>query len=124
MDASPVVLVVDDEHLMRMTLRHKLTREGYRVDLAGSAREATDRLLRFHYDLVLTDLRLNDACGVEVLQTAHRVDPHLPVLVLTGSDDDPAAVDAASGQIRYPREALERVWFANGGTAYVLLPGD
>jgi len=91
MASRPVVLVVDDDRLMRLTLRHKLTREGYRVDVAETGSQAIDRLCRFSYDLVLTDLRLPDVSGIEVVRNARRIDPSTPVILLTGSEDEASA---------------------------------
>lgn len=89
MRAKPKVLVVDDDRLLRLSLRHRLVRDGYQVDLAGCVRDAIDLLCRYSYDLLLTDLKLPDGSGRDVLKSARRLQPLMALLVLTGSLDDP-----------------------------------
>lgn len=89
MGAKPKVLVVDDDRLLRLSLRHRLTREGYQVDLAGCVREAIELLCRYSYDLLLTDMKLPDGSGREVLESGTALNPLMALLVLTGSLDDP-----------------------------------
>ena len=86
---KPKVLIVDDDRLLRLSLRHRLVREGYEVDLAGCVREAIDLLCRYSYDLLLTDMQLPDGSGREVLKSARQLQPLMALLVLTGSLDDP-----------------------------------
>jgi DNA-binding response OmpR family regulator len=94
-DSPPRVLAVDDESLIRMSLRIALAREGYEVDTASSGSEAMGLLDRYRYDLVLLDLRLPDVSGIEVLRYARRLDPGVKVLVVTASTSGPAVVEAA-----------------------------
>ena len=88
------ILLVDDDRLMQMTLRHRLSREGYHVDLASEASEAMDLLGRHDYDLVLADIRAWEGCGLEVVKLARRVAPATAILLLAGSAD-PAEVEEA-----------------------------
>jgi DNA-binding response OmpR family regulator len=90
----PRVLAVDDESLIRMSLKIALAREGYEVDTASSGGEAMGLLDRFRYDLVLLDLRLPDVSGIEVLRYARRLDPEVKVLLVTASTHGPAAAEA------------------------------
>lgn len=90
----PRVLAVDDEPLIRMSLRIALAREGYEVDTASSGLEAMGLLDRRSYDLMLLDLRLPDVSGIEVLRYARRVDPELKVLLVTASTNAPSVVEA------------------------------
>ncbi len=95
MTERPRVLLNDDDRLMRMTLRLKLAAEGYQVDEASSGAEATDLLCRYGYDLVLTDSRLRDMSGVEIVRLARSRDPLVSIMVLTGSGDSPEIEEAA-----------------------------
>lgn len=79
------ILAVDDERLLRMSLRVILAREGFQVDTAGTVAEAAALLDRHHYDLVLTDLNLPDATGFEVLGHARAADSSVKVILLTAS---------------------------------------
>ena len=64
----PQVLVVDDEPDLRMLYELTLLREGYRVDAAGTLAEAWLQLDAKRFDAVITDMRLPDGLGLELLQ--------------------------------------------------------
>ena len=67
--ASPAhVLVVDDEPDLRTLYELTLLREGYRVDAAGTLAEACQLLDQRKFDAVITDMRLPDGLGLELLQ--------------------------------------------------------
>ncbi len=67
--ATPAhVLVVDDEPDLRTLYELTLLREGYRVEAAGSVAEARGLLGEHRYDVVITDMRLPDGIGLELLQ--------------------------------------------------------
>src|SRR5687767_12133197 len=66
--ASPHVLVVDDEPDLRTLYELTLLREGYRVDAAGTLEEAWQLLGQSKFDAVITDMRLPDGLGLDLLQ--------------------------------------------------------
>ena len=70
-----------------------LTREGYQVQEAESGKEAYEQLKNNLLDLVLLDLRLNDANGIDILQTIRRQDDHLPVIIVSSINDRTMKVD-------------------------------
>ena len=78
------ILVVDDEEVIRTLLREILTGEGYEVTTADDGQEAVELLEQQRFDLVMTDLVMPRANGVEVLQTSKRVNPGCPVVIVTG----------------------------------------
>ena len=81
---APRVLVIDDEEFIRSVLIEILQAEGYEV-VGASGGEAAIGLLRGErFDLVITDLVMPSVGGMEVLRVAKRVDPGLPVVVMTG----------------------------------------
>ncbi len=88
------VLVVDDDRLVRMTLRLKLEGEGFAVDEASSAEEASQLLCTYGYDLVVTDLELGGGSGIEVVRHAKALDAHVGVIVLTASAENAEAREA------------------------------
>ena len=61
------ILVVDDEPDLRTLYELTLLREGFRVDAAGSLKEALQLLGERRFDVVITDMRLPDGLGLEVL---------------------------------------------------------
>ena len=75
------VLLVDDESGILDTLKILFKGEGYHVQVASSGREAIEALDGDRPDLVLTDIRMPGASGLEVLAKAREVDPELPVIL-------------------------------------------
>jgi two-component system response regulator PilR (NtrC family) len=62
------ILVVDDEPDLRTLYELTLLREGYRVETASSVQEAREQLKANRFDAVITDMRLPDGFGMELLQ--------------------------------------------------------
>jgi len=80
------VLVVDDEVPLCELLQSALTSRGYRVTCAMDGLEAIEKLAArtLHYDLMLLDLNMPGASGIEVARRAQTLRPDLPIIVLTG----------------------------------------
>jgi len=68
------ILVVDDERSMRELLAIVLRREGYEVLLAENGRAAVETLEREPVDLLISDIKMPDLSGVDVLRAAKRID--------------------------------------------------
>lgn len=88
------ILVVDDEKITRRNLEHVLSREGYRVNTAANGLEAIERLQGRAYDVVITDLKMEQADGMQVLEAAKQKNAQTEVIVITGYATVPAAVSA------------------------------
>jgi DNA-binding NtrC family response regulator len=88
------ILIVDDEEVIRKTIRSDLRAEGYLVETADSGEEACSCLEKQHFDLVVSDLMMEGIGGLEVLQEAKKVDPDMAVIILTGFGDMNSAIDA------------------------------
>jgi two-component system response regulator HydG len=88
------ILVVDDHAAMGRLLADQLGEEGYVVERAEGGLEALRRVRAELPDLVLTDLRMEDVDGFDVLRGVHEVDPDLPVLVMTAFGAIETAVEA------------------------------
>jgi ATP-dependent Lon protease len=67
------ILVVDDEPIARENLRHVLAREGYRVETAENGQAALERVRRFEFDLIVTDLKMDRMDGLQLLEQAKKV---------------------------------------------------
>ena len=88
------VLVVDDEELIRRSLRMALEAAGYTVQLAANGAEALTRIDADPPDCALIDLRLGDVDGLEVLRRARQTVPGLKAIVITAHGDIDSAVEA------------------------------
>jgi heterodisulfide reductase subunit A len=88
------VLVVDDELVVRDSLREWLQEEGFSVDMAASGPEALDQLAKQAYQLMLLDIKMPEMDGVEVLQKAREILPELNVIMMTAYATVETAVEA------------------------------
>jgi two-component system response regulator PilR (NtrC family) len=88
------VLVVDDERSMRELLSITLRQAGYEVAVAESGGAAIERLRRERFDLIVTDLRMQEPDGMAVLRAAHEHAPDTVVVVMTAYASTETAVEA------------------------------
>ena len=89
------ILVVEDEHAIRLALKGLLKREGHDVELAENGDVATDRLRSGAYDLVITDLALGrGASGMDVLRVAKEQRAETAVVMITAHGSEKIAVEA------------------------------
>jgi len=88
------LLVVDDEPQMLIAINETLRRCGYSVTTAGSGMEALCRLKEKYYQLVITDMRMPEVSGLELLRKVRNIAPQTPVILLTAYGTIQNAVDA------------------------------
>jgi two-component system response regulator AtoC len=91
---SAHVLVVDDEPLIRQSLRAALAQEGWSADAAGSAEEAWTRFRQVRPDVVLLDLVLGTADGFDLLRKIRQEAPETKVIIVTAHGSIQRAVNA------------------------------
>lgn len=91
---APKVLVVDDEAVVVNSIRKTLARRAYHVEEAFSGEEAMARISTESYDLVLLDMRLPDANGLDLIAGMKQHKPNLRVVVVTGYASIDTAVEA------------------------------
>lgn len=88
------ILVVDDEEDLRQIIVELLTLEGFDVDSAGTAEEASEKLARTAYDVLVTDLMLPGKSGVDLMEETLVRSPETIVIMMTGYATIETAVDA------------------------------
>jgi two-component system response regulator PilR (NtrC family) len=91
---APRILVVDDERSMRELLAIVLKREGYEVLLAENGRMAVDTLGREPIDLLISDIKMPDMSGVDVLRAAKQIDQDVLGIMITAFASTESAVEA------------------------------
>lgn len=87
------ILIVDDERDIRQLLREMLTLEGHEVAEATNGAEALTRLRDASFDLVLTDVRMPNLSGVELLRRVREVSPSTEVVVATAYAELDTAIE-------------------------------
>ncbi|MBU0993677.1 MAG: sigma-54 dependent transcriptional regulator [Proteobacteria bacterium] len=102
------ILIVDDEKNYPLILSAVLEEEGYETLTANSGREALDILSGSDVDLIITDMKMPEMDGIELLENIKRKDPDMPVLIMT-----------AHGTIDKAVEAMQK-----GAYTYILKPFD
>jgi two-component system response regulator HydG len=88
------ILVIDDDKAMRDACFQILSRQGYRVELAASARQGLTLLERLSFDAILLDLVMPDMDGLEALKKIRALDPDLEVIIITGYGTIQSAVES------------------------------
>ncbi len=88
------ILVVDDERSARSGLEKLLTGDGYQVATAEDGRVALQAAAEFSPHVVITDLKMPNMDGMELIKHLHEQDPELPVVVITAFGDVDSAVAA------------------------------
>jgi CheY-like chemotaxis protein len=82
MTAKRRILLVDDELTILLTLKAVLERSGYEVETAASGREGRSRIKHHIYDMVITDMRMEqEDAGIEVIQAAKKA-PYQPAIAM------------------------------------------
>jgi two-component system response regulator FixJ len=94
MPANPVVHIVDDDEAVRRSLAFMLSSAGLAVRVYESAGAFLDGLDQVQCGCLITDIRMPEMTGIELLQRIKGRNPCLPAIVITGHGDVPLAVEA------------------------------
>ena len=93
-EAPAHILVIDDDKAMRDACFQILSRQGYRVELAASAKQGLTLLERLSFDSILLDLVMPDMDGLEALKKIRALDPDVEVIIITGYGTIQSAVES------------------------------
>ncbi|OQY11063.1 MAG: hypothetical protein B6I30_07705, partial [Desulfobacteraceae bacterium 4572_187] len=77
------ILIIDDEADIRSLLSNILNQEGYRVKAASCGREGVTLFKSAPFDLVITDIRMPEMDGLEVIRQIRQMDEDIEVIILT-----------------------------------------
>src|SRR5215207_5349936 len=102
------VLVIDDDRLHAETVAEVLQRVGYQCTVATSGKAGAAAVDRDEFDVVLTDLRMNDLDGLAIVRKVKADQPEAEVVVITGFGDVQTAVEAIKlGAVHYLVKPLD-----------------
>ena len=89
------ILIVDDEQSMLQFIEYLLSKEGYRLTSAQEGQKAMELVRKGHnFDLVISDLRMPDVDGLELLKASRQVDPETPFIFVTAYASSDSAIEA------------------------------
>lgn len=91
---APVVLVADDDDSLRRVIEYRLREEGYTVLTAPDGLAALDVFTAREVDCLITDLRMPNLSGLDLLRRANAIKHEIPVVVITAYGDIETAVEA------------------------------
>ncbi|HEX9996562.1 MAG TPA: sigma-54 dependent transcriptional regulator [Abditibacterium sp.] len=102
------ILLVDDQSSMRLTLTALLKGAGHTLAQAGTGADALEKIAKNDFDLVITDLKLDQISGMEVLKASKTQNPQTEVIMLTGYGSIETAVAAMkAGAIDYLTKPID-----------------
>lgn len=94
MKAHSTVLIVDDDPEFGLVAKNLIEVEGFSGHLASSGQEALDLVKNQAFDVIVVDLMLGGTSGLDLLRTLRSIDPHLPVILVTGHGSMETAAEA------------------------------
>jgi two-component system, NtrC family, response regulator PilR len=100
------ILVCDDERSICTMLEIVLRSDGHHVETVNAGEQAMRKIENALYDVVVTDIRMPDVTGMDVLQFARRVSPDTLVIMITAVDDAETSIQALNaGAFHYVRKS-------------------
>jgi len=78
------VLLLDDEPIVGKRLKPALTKIGCEVEVFEDSRQALERIDQTDFDIVITDIRMDEVDGIEILEHVHQKSPRTRVIIITG----------------------------------------
>lgn len=94
MNYVPNILIIDDEPLMRISISDAMREEGYNIHSAASGNEGLRAISDNFYDVIITDLRLPEVDGLQILKACKQYTPKSKILMITAYGSVETAVEA------------------------------
>jgi len=101
MNQQPSILIVDDESGILDTLRILLRKEGFEVTTAQGGKAGLEQIRSGNHDIVLTDVRMPQVTGLDILQAAKEQDAVTPVILMTAQASLQTAISAVNAGAFY-----------------------
>ena len=106
------LFLIEDDPGVSEVVQLLLAREGYRVESAGTVKDGLRRIAAGEYDLVVTDLKLPDGTGLDVVRLIHERDRTLPVILMTSYSSLESAIAALrAGAVDYIIKPFDNLEF-------------
>ena len=90
------ILIIDDDPRISVLLRHLLRLNGLESASAESGRQALVLLKQNAFDLIITDLRMQNMNGMELLREVQTLEPFIPVIMVTAYASDETAIESVN----------------------------
>jgi len=87
-------MVIDDEPIVGKRLKRLLEKEGYDIKVFTEGTAAIEELEKRYFDIIITDLKMENADGMKILSIAKMLDPYTKVIIITGFAQTETAKDA------------------------------
>ena len=105
---APEVLIVEDEKLLRLMIAKLLQVSGYRVFMCRDSLHALELVEKKTFDLVITDLMMAGATGMDVLRATRKCQPRAKVIIITGTPSSQTLLEAKrEGAYAYLRKPFQ-----------------
>ena len=91
---KPLILIADDDATIRLVLEKKLNKDGYNTKSTGSGKQLLNWVENGEGDLVITDVVMGDANGIDLIPIMHKYNQQLPIICMSGLNTIKTAIDA------------------------------
>lgn len=89
-----VILIAEDDELILKTIEHKLLKEGYQVILSRNGKDAIENIRNEQIDLIITDIMMPFASGIEILSALQAEEKKTPVIMLSSLGQEEVILNA------------------------------
>ncbi|QEK13464.1 sigma-54-dependent Fis family transcriptional regulator [Crassaminicella thermophila] len=102
------VLIIDDEDIIRLSIKEGLLDFGYEVETAKDGKEALEKVYNFRPDTILLDMKLKDEDGLNIAKKIKEIDDYIEIIIMTAYADIKTAIKAIKlGAIDYLKKPLD-----------------
>src|SRR5690606_26713857 len=89
-----VVLLAEDDELILKTIEHKLKKEGFEVILTRNGQEAIELIRSQKIDLIISDIMMPFASGIEILAEVKQLEQPIPIIMLSSMGQEEIVIEA------------------------------